>query len=256
VRQPRIAEMVAAILRGRILDGTLADGDLLARQEDLLDEFSVSKPSLREALRILEAEGLITVQRGNIGGSVVHLPKATNVAYTLSLFLQSNNVPLADVGAALRHLEPVCAALCAERTDRKRVVVPTLRQVQQESVDAVDDELAFTLNARRFHEQLVLGCGNETMIVVAGALESVWAAHVKAWARRATESGAFPAPAQRKLGLKAHERIITLIEQGDVSGVSLVVRRHLAESQLPPLGHDVQFVQASVLSGASTLFPF
>ena len=46
LRQPRLAEMVADVLRRRILSGVLADGDLLPKQEDLLDEFGVSKPSI------------------------------------------------------------------------------------------------------------------------------------------------------------------------------------------------------------------
>ena len=70
VRLPRLAEMVAAGLRDKILSGELDDGDLLPRQEDLLAEFGVSPPSIREALRILETEGLITVKRGNVGGGL------------------------------------------------------------------------------------------------------------------------------------------------------------------------------------------
>src|SRR6185437_7074718 len=57
--QPRVAQMVADVLRTRIVDGELPDGSLLPKQDDLIDEFQVSRPSFREALRILESEGLI-----------------------------------------------------------------------------------------------------------------------------------------------------------------------------------------------------
>jgi DNA-binding FadR family transcriptional regulator len=87
LHQPRVAELVADALRQRILGGDLTDGQLLPNQENLLTEFSVSKPSLREALRILEAEGLITVRRGNVGGAVIHQPQARHAAYTLALVL-------------------------------------------------------------------------------------------------------------------------------------------------------------------------
>jgi GntR family transcriptional repressor for pyruvate dehydrogenase complex len=99
LRQPRLAEMVADVLRRRILAGQLADGSMLPKQEELIDEFGVSKPSMREALRILETEGLITVQRGNVGGAIVHAPQASNAAYMLGLVLQSRSVSLYDVGA-------------------------------------------------------------------------------------------------------------------------------------------------------------
>ena len=72
--QPRIAEMIADSLRRRILEGELADGDVLPKVDDLLLEFPVSKPSIREAMRILETEGLISVRRGNVGGAIIHSP--------------------------------------------------------------------------------------------------------------------------------------------------------------------------------------
>src|ERR1700694_2827208 len=62
---PRIAQIVADELRRQIIDGELADGDLLPRQELLVEQFNVSLVSLREALRILETEGLVSVRRGN-----------------------------------------------------------------------------------------------------------------------------------------------------------------------------------------------
>ena len=103
-----------------MVSGALADGSLLPKQEDLLAEFGVSKPSMRSALGILETEGLITVRRGNMGGAVVHSPRADGVAYMLSLVLQTRGVGLGDVGSALKQMEPACAALCAERQDRGR----------------------------------------------------------------------------------------------------------------------------------------
>ncbi len=112
---PRIAEIVADELRRQIIDGELADGDLLPRQEVLVEQFNVSLVSLREALRILETEGLVSVRRGNRGGAVVHAPAKTSAAYMLGLRLQSESVELGDLGMALQELEPACAALAAQR---------------------------------------------------------------------------------------------------------------------------------------------
>jgi GntR family transcriptional repressor for pyruvate dehydrogenase complex len=232
MHQPRIAEMVADVLRRRIVSGQLQDGDALPRQEDLLTEFRVSRPPLREALRILESEGLITVRRGNRGGAVVHAPHMHNAAYSVGLVLESRHVPVTDLRDALKSIEPVCAGLCASREDRHDAVLPTLWEVHNRIVEAVDDEVEFTIASRRFHEQLVEACGNQTLILVVGSLESLWSRREEAWARDASAAGAFPDRRRRLTGIRAHERMLKSIEDGDVDRVQRQARVHLESTLL------------------------
>ena len=227
LHQPRLAEMVASLLRDRILRGELADGSALPAQEELLREFEVSRPSLREALGILEAEGLITVQRGNRGGAIVHVPKAANAAYMMGLVLQFRGVPYSDVGAALKQIEPVCAALCAAREDRAQTVLPALRQVHEHAMAAVDDDVEFTRVTREFHQTLVRECGNETMILMVGTLDTLWSSQEQAWASQASTTGEFPTVEHRETGNRAHERIMRLIEDGDSERLEAFARVHL-----------------------------
>lgn len=228
LRQPRLAEMVADVLRGRILSGEMADGSMLSKQEELIDEFSVSKPSIREALRILETEGLITVLRGNIGGAIVHVPQTSGAAYMLGLVLQSKKVNLRDVGEALKSIEPICASLCAERADRATAVLPKLRALQEASIECIEsDVLRFTNLARQFHETIVASCGNQTMIQLVGALEAVWTAHEEQWAKEISDDGEFPKIVVRRNSLKAHEKIMTMIEEGKGDVLGSFVRKHL-----------------------------
>jgi DNA-binding FadR family transcriptional regulator len=240
LRQPRLAEMVANVLRERILSGDLEDGALLPKQDELLEELRVSKPSAREAFRILETEGLVTVQRGNVGGAVVHLPKPETVAYMLGLVLEARGVTLKDAGAALQHVEPICAALCAGRDDRAETVVPKLEAAHQRLAQALHDrdEQEVTLASRAFHEELVALCGNETMIIVAGTLETLWSAHERSWSVRAAEEGRFPEPRLGARALREHQEIITMIAKGDVDRASRAARRHLTTAQLYPLSDD------------------
>ena len=230
IHQPRLAEMVADTLRARIVGGQLQDGAMLPRQEDLLQEFRVSRPSLREALRILEAEGLITVRRGNRGGATVHVPRAANAAYSVGLVLQTRGVRMDDVRDALKSIEPVCAGLCAQRPDRFDVVLPTLNALHEANIAAVDDAMEFTKSSRRFHEALVDLCGNETLKLVIGALESLWTSREEAWAHEAEVAGGFPDPRRRLTGTKAHARILKYIEEGDVDRVQRQARLHLDQS--------------------------
>src|SRR3954469_12195433 len=102
-------QQIADELRGLIISGKLADGDSLGHEPDLVERFGVSRPSLREALRILETEGLITVVRGVHGGVVVHAPDERMTARTAALVLQARNVDLSDVFEARTLLEPLAA---------------------------------------------------------------------------------------------------------------------------------------------------
>lgn len=97
---------------------------------------------MREALRTLENEGLITVKRRNVGGSVVYWPTADEAAYTLGLILRLRGADLMDLRSSLQTLEPICAALCAAREDRATVVLPVLRSLHEESMRHLDDHEA------------------------------------------------------------------------------------------------------------------
>ena len=116
-------EQIADELRALIVSGQLAEGESLGREPDLVERFGVSRPSLREALRILEAEGLITVVRGVLGGVIVHQPSERMTARTAALVLQSRNVTLGDVHQARSVIEPaavrILAVVPAAQDDRR-----------------------------------------------------------------------------------------------------------------------------------------
>lgn len=251
MRQPRVADLLADTLRSRILRGELPDGTLLPKQSDLLEEFGVSKLAAREALRILETEGLITVRRGNTGGSVVHAPKRDSVAYMLALVLESRHVVLPDVGFALQQIEPFCAALCAQRPDRRTAVVPALHRAHESLVTALEegDQQRASPASREFHEAIVRLCGNETLFILAGALETLWTAQESSWSEHATQAGFFPEPALRRRALDEHAEVLALIDDGDADGVAGLLRQHLRTAQQYPMTgvpRD-QAVQAALL---------
>src|SRR5829696_99871 len=147
-------EQIADELRALIVGGQLEEGESLGREPDLVERFGVSRPSLREALRILEAEGLITVVRGALGGVVVHEPNERMTARTAALVLQARNVPLADVYDARSVLEPAAAATVA-RSSRRRSAGKELLGLIDLQEASIDDPDAFGDTNARFHERLV-----------------------------------------------------------------------------------------------------
>jgi DNA-binding FadR family transcriptional regulator len=250
--------MIAADLRTQILSGEIADGSILPKQEDLIRRYNVSLPSIREAMRILETEGLVTVVRGNVGGAIAHTPQVGGVAYMLGLVLQARRTPLGEVAAALREIEPVCVALCASRPDRREVVVPQLRRAQEAAVHALGNGEEYVRHGRLFHEALVAGCGNQVLILIAGALEAIWSVQEKHWAQRALRRGNFPYQDLPVESVEPHERLIGLIEEGDAEAARSYAQEHLSRSQRYALGDagsdklvDVQ--QAMTLPQAAQL---
>ncbi len=247
--------MVADSLRERILSGELADGAMLPKQDDLIAEFKVSPPSIREACRILETEGLITVRRGNVGGAVVHHPRSGMAAYMIGLVLQSKDTNLLDVVTAMHKLEPACAAACAVRSDRAQAVLPKLRALMTAAEDAIDDADAYVRLARQFHVEMVASCGNETLTLVVGALEKLWSAHVDLLARQQSRLGSFSDKKVREATAREHEHIYDLIAKGDERGAEQAVRDHfseaLRESDGRQYGFDVKAtITASLLRDA------
>lgn len=225
-----MAEVVAASLRDRILRGDITE---VPRLEVLTAEFDAGPPAVREALRILETEGLVTVRRGNVGGADVHPPTPERVAYMAGMVLKSKAVDVGDVGAALQQLEALCTAMCAARADRLQVIVPHLRAIVAEQVDALGDGPRTREVIDRFHRALVDGCGNETLVLVVGALQHLWAAS------HGTDVDDLDGELKPDLALwqasvRDHERLIDAVELGD-PGTFAIALGHLVATRTYPL---------------------
>lgn len=218
LRYERRAEQIAAVLRERVLTGDLVEGDLLPKESDLREIFPVSKPTLREALRILEVEGLLTVQRGNVGGALIHEPSPNAVAYSMALVLASRRVSLDDVVSALGELEPSGAALCAQREDRHTAVLPELRAVHESALEVVDQDVTLLVQRNQlFHSKLIELSGSETLATVAAAAEAVWSSHIHNY--RSEEPITEMHLENRHRAIQRHAEIIDLIADGNAEEV-------------------------------------
>lgn len=235
-RTPRVAELVADELRQRIVRGDF--NEMLPREAALLEEFGVSRPSLREAFRILETEGLIEVRRGKVGGAIVRRPTAETVAFHLGLVMQSEDVRLSDLAAARLLVEPECARLAAEREDHAEIAAQLEAAIAESEQHVGESSVDFTASAQEFHKEIVNLCGNVTMRLVVGVLEAIWAIQEGRWAEQATEAGRYPTAEQQRQVIAAHHRINRHIERGDSSAAARAMRSHLEQSQAMVDGID------------------
>lgn len=231
VKAFRVADALAAELRRRILRNGYDDDGTLPKQDELVEEFGVSYPSVREALRILEAEGLITVRRGNVGGAIIRRPDARSAAYAVGLALESDRVRLKDLGESLLIFEPMCAALCAQRGDRASTVVPQLRANIEATEALIEGEANFTKTAREFHDIIVASTDNSTVRLTVRSLVALWTSQEEAWAEALADRGEYFAVEERREVIRAHAAIAAKIESGNAQAAERTARRHLAETQ-------------------------
>jgi GntR family transcriptional regulator, transcriptional repressor for pyruvate dehydrogenase complex len=216
-------QRIADELRRLIVSGKLAEGDSLGHEPELVERFGVSRPSLREALRILEAEGLITVVRGMLGGIIVHEPDERMTARTAALVLQARNVSLADVYEARTLLEPTAVRVITSLRARQAAVAE-LRQLIKQQVRVIQDPDAFGPANARFHERLVALAGNQTLTIVAEMLNEVVTRAVTAISKTGP---AQDSAATRRRGIRSQERLVELIEAGKASEAETHWREHM-----------------------------
>jgi DNA-binding FadR family transcriptional regulator len=231
-------QQIADELRSLIVSGKLSEGDSLGHEPDLVERFGVSRPSLREALRILEAEGLVTVVRGVRGGVVVHEPDGRMTARTAALLLQARNVPLADVFEARGMLEPIAVREIATMRGR-RTAIKELRALIDEEEATIEDPEKFGTADAAFHQQLVALAGNQTLGMVAEMLHEIVARAVTAASRADDVLGSL---AVRRRGIRSQERLLELLEEGDGAAAEEHWRSHMQVVGRVVLGREASTV--------------
>ena len=254
VQVPRAADLVADRIRDLIVTGKLADGERLPSLDGLLAEFGISGPTMREALRMLESEGLITVQRGKVGGAIVHRPSYTDAATTMALVLRSHDTDVADVAHSLAVLERQCAVLCAARADRATTVVPALHALNEAAGAVVHaDEVTFAEAMTAFHEELMRGCGLATLALATRAIGAIWLVSVRQWAAENGAQGRFVTYEERVEWLGRQSELVALIDAGDVAGVEAMMTEHFSTVQILGNGLDPnQMVDAQAVRANRT----
>jgi DNA-binding FadR family transcriptional regulator len=231
-------QQIADELRAMIVSGELSEGDSLGHEPELVERFGVSRPSLREALRILEAEGFVTVVRGVRGGVVVHEPDERMTARTAALVLQARNVPLADVFEARSLIEPMAVRTLATQRGR-RSAIRDLRALIRDEEAAIEDPERFGLANAAFHERLVASAGNQTLTILTEMLDEIVTRAVTAVSRDADVVGSLSV---RRRGIRSQERLLDLLDAGDEVAAEAHWRSHMQVVGRVMLGQDAATV--------------
>jgi DNA-binding FadR family transcriptional regulator len=224
LRVPKTAELVAHNLRKRIVRGELREGQSLPAEAALTEHFGISRPTLREAFRVLETEQLITVRRGARGGAAVHAPSTAMVARYAAFFLEHDGASLADILEARVAVEGPAAGLAAQRHTTNDLTL--LRAAITECEHVGGDRRRLVLQFSEFHALVVATARNRTIALLHAVLREIID---MAKLRRLGDTLDDPSRALAR-GADAHRRLVELIAAGDTAGAEEWWRLHLMEA--------------------------
>ncbi|MBG0857145.1 FadR family transcriptional regulator [Streptomyces spinoverrucosus] len=222
-----MAELVAARLRRMIVRGELTEGDALPSETTLMEEFEVSRPTLREAFRVLESESLISVRRGARGGARVQEPEGTVAARYAGVVLEYRGTTLKDVYDARTVIEAPCAGLLAQR--RTEEDLERLRDAVAEAEGLMDDPSAFIRAHMEFHALVVELAGNETLGVLNGMVRHI--IDQANWSHVDLDAGSPENIRANRRGFRAHRVLVDLVAARRSEAAEELWRVHLQEAE-------------------------
>jgi GntR family transcriptional regulator, transcriptional repressor for pyruvate dehydrogenase complex len=159
---PKASDVLADRLRALILDEGLPEGTPLPTERELVAQSGLGRGSVREALRMLEVEGLIVTKAGRNGGSEIRRPSREAISRSFELFLRSHGVRFDALIEARESVEPAAARLAAlHRTDED---IAAITEIQRELEGIADNIAKFAKTNLRWHQAVVKASKNELLI--------------------------------------------------------------------------------------------
>jgi len=171
IRLPKAADVLAAQIKQEIISGQYPEGAMLPHETEMAAQLGISRPTVREALRLLESEGLISIRAGPRGGPRVERPNVLTVTRSLTTLFQYERVTLAELIEARRAVEPACAEVAARRA--KDSDVEALRRSVNQMAAALDDDGVFWTENANFHVALVIAGRNIVLQTLMEALRDL-----------------------------------------------------------------------------------
>jgi DNA-binding FadR family transcriptional regulator len=224
---PKASAIAAATVRRRIVRGELKENDALPTESELIKRFGISRPTLREMLRILEAEGLIEVRRGARGGARVRAPSPEGAVDYVGLLLEFQHTSVADVLKTHAILEAGAARELAERPHPSLLPLEELLQLEER---ALGDAEQFNDVASTFHAQLIELSGGQTLMLMGQMLSRIAVKHgvVVASVQQKASTGV---PAWQTRSHEIHAAVVELIRTKNAKRVADLWAAHCRANQ-------------------------
>ena len=216
IKVPKSSDVLADRLRQEILSDAYQPGVSLPTERELVSATGLSRGSVREALRILEAQGLVHTRAGRYGGTTVSQPTTNDLAGHINLYAKGRSIPLRALVEVRLALEPMVAALAAER--RTEVDLAILRAISTRIEAAAKEEVATFLEENvNWHDAIAAASHNDLL--------HAFATSVSGLMFEASQIKEFAAIEVRERVILAHAKILEAIEAGDAERARRRVER-------------------------------
>jgi GntR family transcriptional repressor for pyruvate dehydrogenase complex len=217
----RISEEIVERVKNALRDGRLQPGDRLPPERELTTRFGVSRMSVRDALRILEASGLIEIRVGARGGAFVRAPGSAVVGEGIANMVMLSSASAADVTEARRVLELGIVPLVVERATAGDLVA--MEQICKESKVALrSGDYPVELSAA-FHVAFARSAHNAAVELLVESLRGPLLMSLE----RAKEA----APKTMGVtGVREHAALVEAIRERDADRAAAVMSRHLGRT--------------------------
>ncbi len=217
VRQARASGEIVSQIERAIFDGDLKAGDRLESERELAERFGVSRITVRDALRVLEARGLVYVKVGASGGAFVTETNADQVAESISTMILLRKMTLSGVAEARTIVETATSELAAERADAG--AIERIERSVEKGRAVVREQAPHTEASMDFHVAVADASGNELLKATVAAYRDllIQTLHDMRDVRsaRATQ--------------KAHEEILDAIRSHDPEAARSLMLAHLQD---------------------------
>ncbi len=213
---PKASDILVEKLRNFILSDEVKEGDKLPPERVLVQKLGAGRSTIREALRILEIEGLIKTKPGPNGGSVVRRPTYQTVAKSLTLLLRSERASFAELLEARRIIERQCA--------RQAAIVATAEDLAefddciQQMKATLNNYPAFFMENLRFHYLITSSSHSYVLRVFARCIREI------VYERIIDVELTIP---QRQKGIQACEAIVEAIKEKNPDKAEKRFDKHL-----------------------------
>ena len=206
IKVPKSSDVLAERLKQEILSDGYRPGASLPTERELVSTTGLSRGSVREALRILEAQGLVNTRAGRYGGTTVTQPTNDQLAGHINLYIKGRSVTLSALVEVRLALEPMVAALAATR--RTEADLAKLRAIAERIKWAADNDLnAFLEENVNWHEAIAAASHNDLLYAFATSVSGLMF--------EASQIKDFASAEVRERVHFAHSRIFEAIEAGD-----------------------------------------